>query len=191
MDQLPRLGKRELICLLSFTCNYVVFVWRGFLFLSVLGMGYVILLWHSLSLPYNYFVLMLNVPVNNFSVMLGRSHHFLGITSTWLRVNLMTVPPSFFRSLQKANSGFDSQSILNNVRIAAELTSISAKSISYRGNYRQVYRGNQSNNFNRFGYNNRFYDNRDRRDDLFQNLQGPRFRNPGRGQYWQQNREQD
>ena len=55
MDQLPRLGKRELICLLSFTCNYVVFVWRGFLFLWVLDMGYVILLWHSLSLPYNYF----------------------------------------------------------------------------------------------------------------------------------------
>ena len=56
MDQLPRLGKRELICLLLFTCNYVVFVWRGFLFLWVLGMGNVILLWHSLSLPYNYFV---------------------------------------------------------------------------------------------------------------------------------------
>ena len=56
MDQLPRLGKRELICLLLFTCNYVVFVWRGFLFLWVLGMGFVILLWHSLSLPYNYFV---------------------------------------------------------------------------------------------------------------------------------------
>ena len=55
MDQLPRLGKRELICLLLFTCNYVVSVWRGFLFLWVLGMGYVILLWHSLSLPYNYF----------------------------------------------------------------------------------------------------------------------------------------
>ena len=55
VDQLPRLGKRELICLLSFTCNYVVFVWRGFLFLWVLGMGYVILLWHSLSLLYNYF----------------------------------------------------------------------------------------------------------------------------------------
>ena len=51
-----RLGKRELICLLLFTCNYVVFVWRGILFLWVLGMGYVILLWHSLSLPYNYFV---------------------------------------------------------------------------------------------------------------------------------------
>ena len=55
MDQLPRLGKIELICLLLFTCNYVVSVWRGFLFLWVLGMGYVILLWHSLSLPYNYF----------------------------------------------------------------------------------------------------------------------------------------
>ena len=27
--------------------------------------------------------LMLNVPVNNFSVMLGRSHRFLGITSTF------------------------------------------------------------------------------------------------------------
>ena len=50
MDQLPRLEKRELICLLLFTCNYVVSVWRGFLFLWVLGMGYVILLWHSLSL---------------------------------------------------------------------------------------------------------------------------------------------
>ena len=55
MDQLPRLGKRELICLLLFTCNYLVSVWRGFLFLCVLGMGYVILLWHALSLPYNYF----------------------------------------------------------------------------------------------------------------------------------------
>ena len=55
VDQLPQLGKRELICLLLFTCNYVVSVWRGLLFLWVLGMGYVILLWHSLSLPYNYF----------------------------------------------------------------------------------------------------------------------------------------
>ena len=57
MDQLPRLGKREPLCLLLFTCNYVVSVWRGFLFLWVLGMGYVILLRHSLSLPYNYLVL--------------------------------------------------------------------------------------------------------------------------------------
>ena len=54
MDQLPRLGKREPICLLLFTCDYVVSVVRGFLFLLVLGMGYVILLWHSLSLPYTY-----------------------------------------------------------------------------------------------------------------------------------------
>ena len=62
MDQLPRLGKRELICLLLFTCNYVASAWRGFLFLWVPGMGYVILLWHSLSLPYNYFVLCILVP---------------------------------------------------------------------------------------------------------------------------------
>ena len=38
-DNLPRLGKRELICQLSFTCNNVVSVRRGFLFLWVLGMG--------------------------------------------------------------------------------------------------------------------------------------------------------
>ena len=31
------------------------FCWKGFLFLLVLGMGCVILLWHSPSLPYNYF----------------------------------------------------------------------------------------------------------------------------------------
>ena len=29
--------------------------WRGFLFVCVLGMGYTILLWHSLILPYNHF----------------------------------------------------------------------------------------------------------------------------------------
>ena len=46
-----RLEKRELICLLLFTCYYVVSVWRVFLFLLVLGMGYVILLWHLLCLP--------------------------------------------------------------------------------------------------------------------------------------------
>ena len=45
---------------------------------------------------------MLNVPVNNFSVMLGWSHRFLGITSTFFffeggrvnRVKLMQVPGS-------------------------------------------------------------------------------------------------
>ena len=61
MAQLPRLGKRELICLLVFTCNNVVSVWRGFLFLWVLGMGYVIILWHSLSLPYNYLLFKENI----------------------------------------------------------------------------------------------------------------------------------
>ena len=54
MDQLPRLGKRELICPLLFTCNYVVSVRRGFLLLWVLRMGFVIILWPSLSLQYNY-----------------------------------------------------------------------------------------------------------------------------------------
>ena len=53
--RLSKFLRFELICLLLFTCNYVVSVWRGFLFLWVLGLGYVILLWHSLSLPYNYF----------------------------------------------------------------------------------------------------------------------------------------
>ena len=47
--------ERELICLLSFACNYVVSVLRGFLILWVLGMGCVLLLWHFLSLPYNCF----------------------------------------------------------------------------------------------------------------------------------------
>ena len=54
VDQLPRLGKRELICLLLFTCNYVVSVGEVSSS-SVLWMGYVILLWHSPRLQYNYF----------------------------------------------------------------------------------------------------------------------------------------
>ena len=37
------------------TPSYVVSVWSGFLFLCVLGIGCVILFWHSLGLPYNYF----------------------------------------------------------------------------------------------------------------------------------------
>ena len=56
-----RIGKRELICLLSFTCNYVASVRRGFLFLLVLGVGCFILVWHSRGLPYNY----LGCPENN------------------------------------------------------------------------------------------------------------------------------
>ena len=53
--KLPQLGKREQMFLLLFTCNYVVSVRRGFLFLLVLGIGCVILLWHSKGFPYNYF----------------------------------------------------------------------------------------------------------------------------------------
>ena len=46
---------QERVCLLSFTCGYVVSDRRGFLFLWVLWMGCVILLWYSQRLPYNYF----------------------------------------------------------------------------------------------------------------------------------------
>ena len=47
--------ERDYLCVIVITCNYVVSVRRDFLFLCVLGMGCVILLWHSLSLPYNYY----------------------------------------------------------------------------------------------------------------------------------------
>ena len=39
LDRFYRLGKRELIFLLSFTCNYVISVMRGLLFSLVLGIG--------------------------------------------------------------------------------------------------------------------------------------------------------
>ena len=45
--------ERANLSAIVFFCNYVVSVRRGFFFLWVLGMGCVILLWHSLSLPYN------------------------------------------------------------------------------------------------------------------------------------------
>ena len=77
MDQLPRLGKRELICLLSFACNYVVFVWRGFLFLWVLGMGYVILLWHSMSLPYFYLAGYFPIKQKKIDIIFMRTEYFL------------------------------------------------------------------------------------------------------------------
>ena len=51
VDQLPRLGKRMLLGLLSCACNYVISVRRSFLILWVLGVGCVILLWHCLDLP--------------------------------------------------------------------------------------------------------------------------------------------
>ena len=82
MDQLPRLGKRELICLLLFACKYVVSFRRGFLFLCVIGMGYVILLWHSLSLPYNY----INSPADNCKI--SKNTAFCG-TSMKLGTNIV------------------------------------------------------------------------------------------------------
>ena len=69
MDQLPLLGQRELICLLLFPCNYVVSIWKGSLFLWVLGMGHVILLWHSLSLPYNYFEQLVKIPTREDNIL--------------------------------------------------------------------------------------------------------------------------
>ena len=54
-DRSPRLGKKEHFFLLSLT--YVVYEVRGLIFLLVLGMGCVILLCHSLGLPYNYVAL--------------------------------------------------------------------------------------------------------------------------------------
>ena len=50
MDQLPRLGKRELVFLLLFTCSFVVSVLGRFLFLLVLGIYSTFLLWHTLGL---------------------------------------------------------------------------------------------------------------------------------------------
>ena len=44
-------GEEGAYLFLSITCNYMVSVREGFLFLLVLGMGCVMLLWHSL--PYN------------------------------------------------------------------------------------------------------------------------------------------
>ena len=56
-DQSPRLGKKEQFLLLSFTCNYVVSVRMGFFFLLVLEMGCLILLCHSMGLPYKYYII--------------------------------------------------------------------------------------------------------------------------------------
>ena len=90
-EERERERERELICLLLFTCNYVVSVWRGYLFLWVLGMGYVILLWHSLSLPYNYF---LNFMIIYAHLCLNHTHfhHFLAVSRQLLPV-IISLPP--------------------------------------------------------------------------------------------------
>ena len=49
-------GEERACFMLSFTCYYVVSMMRGLIFLLVLGTGCVILLWHSLCLPYNYLI---------------------------------------------------------------------------------------------------------------------------------------
>ena len=51
VDQLPRLGKRELVFLLLFTCSFLFSVSWRFLFLLVLCMSCTFLLWDSLGLP--------------------------------------------------------------------------------------------------------------------------------------------
>ena len=99
MDQLPRFGKRELICLLLFTCN-VVSVRRGFIFLLVLGMGCIILLLRSLRLPYNY--LSHSIPQFPNFVLKNEQHTF---SSKWymaicyeedgLVALCMVIPPAF------------------------------------------------------------------------------------------------
>ena len=54
MNQLPRLGKRELLFLLLFTCNYVALLRRFSLPLGAgVGLRYFIVALH-ISLPYNY-----------------------------------------------------------------------------------------------------------------------------------------
>ena len=88
MDQLPRLGKRELICLLLFTCNYVVSVWRGFLFLWMLGMGYVILLW-----PTNYSVSTKSMDISRPIESLKTSHNYFGSILT-AQSQFITLLPS-------------------------------------------------------------------------------------------------
>ena len=66
VDRLPTSEKRELVFLLSFTCNYVVSVRSGSLFLLVLEIF--ILLWLILGIPYNY----------NFSFLAHRSRRLQG-----------------------------------------------------------------------------------------------------------------
>ena len=77
----------------------VVSVWRGFLFLWVLGMGYVILFWHSLSLPYNYLVMHSNdntqyreigkicVSVFSLTTILKQSKFAITISETYTLLN--------------------------------------------------------------------------------------------------------
>ena len=73
MDRLPQLGKRKLSFLLLFTFKYVVSV-RGFLFPLLLGIGCLILLWHSLGLPYDYLAMYLPPEISH----MGNTGNFPG-----------------------------------------------------------------------------------------------------------------
>ena len=103
MDQLPRLGKRELICLLLFTCNYVVSVWRGFLFLWVLGTSYVILLWHSLSLPLMIFMI-LNLLNLHAHIKMPKNIHS---SVLFLKHDIITLKIRFIKPLHDKTSDLD------------------------------------------------------------------------------------
>ena len=60
MDQLPRLGKRGLICLLLFTCNYVVSV--GEVSSSFGSMGWATLFYCGTPLAF-YIILYININI--------------------------------------------------------------------------------------------------------------------------------
>ena len=69
VDQLPRLGKNELVFLLLFTCSFVVSVWWMFLFLLVLGMGCAFFIVALPGPSINYFVPRENLRIpNSFSI---------------------------------------------------------------------------------------------------------------------------
>lgn len=85
-----------------------------------------------------------------------------------------------FRALQKGNSGFDTKAI-NNVRIAAELTSIQPKApFRQPSNFRPPgYTPRYSPRYNT-GYSPRYQGSgRGYTSDVFSNVQGSRYRNPG------------
>ena len=121
MDQLPRLGERELICLLLFTCNYVVFVWRGFLFLWVLGMGYFILLLHSLSLPYNYSG---RFGPGQFGPHFGQSYLFTGQGPHEIRSELTKSQIALWSELTNGQVAIRSELTKTQMELRSELTNV-------------------------------------------------------------------
>ena len=64
-------------------------------------------IWHSSYVSFFFFLFLLwfNVPVNNFSVMLRRSHLFLGITSTFLGSKCLLLKETTHRPGRGSNPG--------------------------------------------------------------------------------------